>query len=932
MHTGVDSYRKTRADGHVLLSKPHITFLAASNGSVVIEILRQKLKTTNVADAMVERFQWEALMACTKLNATRLVNVPPNSIGLELYFLASSLLTNHTFIFEKEANEKMCSWMDELALARARWDQIDTWFSSRLAKSIEQTARIAAELSHIELTMDLLNQFISSHDFNTFGTISFEIYCQIVDFIQNLYPPGNNTIIEISAKTVESAIYCMDICMIKYLNLFNIDSTCTTAILELPMHPPPKLETATNPSIANLPTTQQLMKPTIHGAPKNEFQELQKLVMLFQSISFTRTMLYSVSKLKARQDLLNNLLGSLVEIGLLKQFGNGVITGSRRSSLYIKLLPATETLNTTNQFTLDLLDKINLPWLLYRRTCTSLLLPSKSSILSSEATGYLQGGIYQEVITQQGVAKTNSPLSSVSATSANMNNIFSMIQSTDSDEIASSDTFLGTILPTNRIVNVNMPQPPPSTSQAMSSLGIHFHTNQNIDSVDESEDNSIKNQRESQSEKEVTINTREITDENDYSGNFLKSIRQSDRIKKSKRSNTTSSINRNEFCNILVDLIQSSLPLSLFHFALDIDDTLSPLLPNRDDHIAAVVEQTFKISIKPSKLKHYLLIFKQAACNDVLTIWHKKDINAELTEYIKKKMMHSVDVSHQYCSPIQIEPPDSVCPNLGHMAFLTFERIYNQLSTITPDPPLERRFLERVLLVYSMTQFEFFMGNDHAFLPRHLGIELDEFLDLHFDRWYTEFSKFWATHSSFKRCTTKCTSAIIIDGHMKLKRRLCYNQSLLLVPPRPFELVFDTIIVGCPESPAYRSKLCHKCTSSNLDPGNKNEKRTQPTKISTNSLSQLSCNVNKENVTFSDGYLRSCGVLLIATNCQIVIGFAEILRSESKKEVVQALANMYHLAPTLPRLVVYDAGCLLIKFIKANFNNSTRPNSINVTP
>ncbi len=94
----------------------------------------------------------------------------------------------------------------------------------------------------------------------------------------------------------------------------------------------------------------------------------------------------------------------------------------------------------------------------------------------------------------------------------------------------------------------------------------------------------------------------------------------------------------------------------------------------------------------------------------------------------------------------------------------------------------------------------------------------------------------------------------------------------------------------------------------------------------------MSCNVDKEDQAFNDGYLRSCGVLLIATNCQIVVGFAEILRSESKKEVVQALANTYHLAPNLPRLVVYDAGCLLVKFIKANFNAPNRSNSIIFTP
>ena len=57
-------------------------------------------------------------MATTKLNTIRLVNIPPNSIGLELYFFASSLLTNHIFVFQTDASVKMCDWMDELALAR----------------------------------------------------------------------------------------------------------------------------------------------------------------------------------------------------------------------------------------------------------------------------------------------------------------------------------------------------------------------------------------------------------------------------------------------------------------------------------------------------------------------------------------------------------------------------------------------------------------------------------------------------------------------------------------------------------------------------------------------------------------------------------------------------------------------------------------------
>lgn len=121
-------------------------------------------------------------------------------------------------------------------------------------------------------------------------------------------------------------------------------------------------------------------------------------------------------------------------------------------------------------------------------------------------------------------------------------------------------------------------------------------------------------------------------------------------------------INSDEFCNFISDLIKSSLPLSLFHFALDIDNTLSPLLPNRDDHLAAIVEQAFKVSIKSNQLRHYLLIFKRAACNEMLNIWHRKNVDAELAVYAMKKTRSVADVCHQYCTSIQIEPQNNNCP------------------------------------------------------------------------------------------------------------------------------------------------------------------------------------------------------------------------------------------------------------------------------
>lgn len=82
----------------------------------------------------------------------------------------------------------------------------------------------------------------------------------------------------------------MNVIMIKYLNLFNTNQSCTGALLELPMHPPQKLETSANASVSNLPPTQEPTTSDATRVKKLEFEGLQKEIMSFPSITFTRTM------------------------------------------------------------------------------------------------------------------------------------------------------------------------------------------------------------------------------------------------------------------------------------------------------------------------------------------------------------------------------------------------------------------------------------------------------------------------------------------------------------------------------------------------------------------------------------------------------------------------------------------------------------------
>ncbi|CAF3850826.1 unnamed protein product [Adineta steineri] len=236
----------------------------------------------------------------------------------------------------------------------------------------------------------------------------------------------------------------------------------------------------------------------------------------------------------------------------------------------------------------------------------------------------------------------------------------------------------------------------------------------------------------------------------------------------------------------------------------------------------------------------------------------------------------------------------------GHVAFDCFTRAYNELGE-GERVRLDRRLFERIFIIYSLIEYQLFMSLNErfknqptGFLPRYIYSDIDEFIMKNYDYFYKVFVQFWSSHGSFHPCQLKsednnnnnlCSAAIICDGHMKIRRRLCSNANVSLILPEHFSPVFNNLMLGC--------------------------------------------NVSKEEILI-DGSIRACGILVMATNCQVIVAFEEILKSESKKQVTQALTNMYTLAPFLPKLVIYDAGCLLAKFILNNFKDESKPNeSIN---
>lgn len=194
------------------------------------------------------------------------------------------------------------------------------------------------------------------------------------------------------------------------------------------------------------------------------------------------------------------------------------------------------------------------------------------------------------------------------------------------------------------------------------------------------------------------------------------------------------------------------------------------------------------------------------------------------------------------------------------MAFDSFTRAFNQLNDDLYIP-LDRRLFERVFIIYELIRFQLFMGTGEkflnecsAFLPRNIYTDIDKFIMINYDHFYKTFVQFWSTHNTFYPCTltsqggndnSLCCAAIICDGHMKIRRRLCANSNVPLSFPIHFTGVFKELIVGCSHTPNVNEKLCRLCKSNGVEvESSKSRNTTKQIK----KLNQKLKNLEKRNI------------------------------------------------------------------------------------
>lgn len=72
----------------------------------------------------------------------------------------------------------------------------------------------------------------------------------------------------------------------------------------------------------------------------------------------------------------------------------GVRSGSNTANLFIKTLPNSLTLNTVDQFVLQYLDRVKIPWAIYVRSCQKIITTSSKAVFSEEVIQLLHSEPY----------------------------------------------------------------------------------------------------------------------------------------------------------------------------------------------------------------------------------------------------------------------------------------------------------------------------------------------------------------------------------------------------------------------------------------------------------------------------------------------------------------------------------------------------------
>ena len=228
---------------------------------------------------------------------------------------------------------------------------------------------------------------------------------------------------------------------------------------------------------------------------------------------------------------------------------------------------------------------------------------------------------------------------------------------------------------------------------------------------------------------------------------------------------------------------------------------------------------------------------------------------------------------------------------------------------------------------------------------------------------YEVFVKFWSRHGQAEGCqcqtTNTCMRNFVFDTHMKAHRLVCsYTSSCDESIPE-----MGAVAVGCPRPPlrassyilkrmsgtyisyfykpmcigsfffkdSDKNKCKHYCSEHymyglkpNIFQDSSITKAIEFDRVADEFEDDDACTVHRdENDT--ENKRRTAGFMAIVSNCNVIIGWNESVRSEGMRRSVYQLLRYLHLGGILPPAAAYDSACTFVAYLKNQYCVSLIP-------
>ncbi|CAF4498560.1 unnamed protein product [Rotaria sp. Silwood1] len=351
------------------------SIMGTSNGYYVQQLLNikfnnKKIVLNNNPDWLMVFIASKARLFCRRLR----VFDPNRYPSLEQWIIVINCLCSSSIDFhfdEPQANQAMCDYLDGLSLKATSFEDSHPWMASRYLSAQEHVIRVSASLRIIEIAIETLIAY--KRTFHTFGQADKIFFDNCIRIIEQTRGSTITKRIYINLTTVQSAIYFVNTSIKQFEIMFeptlstgmsnhelssslNQPSTCDYPWVIQSSSPfPPQSISPSSPS--------KRLKTMIDSSYLKSL-ELAHELLLFPFVAFTRTSVYSNSKLKRNAAYLDCVIEELKKYQLLIIVRQGVqmVDGTRRRvDLIVKCAPILKD-NETNSNEIrdkDLIERLN---------------------------------------------------------------------------------------------------------------------------------------------------------------------------------------------------------------------------------------------------------------------------------------------------------------------------------------------------------------------------------------------------------------------------------------------------------------------------------------------------------------------------------------------------------------------------------------------